>query len=125
MADIDLTGYWKGLAVAPSVHAVVHVFLEQRGNTLGGQFEAPDLPEMRGFTNKGALRGAINGDQVTFEVADNAAEKVVFTGRVVGEGRLRQMLYGTLQSNRVNVPGGTLTLFQPQHQGIVTQMYSM
>lgn len=117
MAAIDLTGYWSGLAVTRTLHAVVHIYLEQRGTRLTGKFDSPDLP---GENSSGDVEGSFDGATITLR----SPRKIEFQGQFVGQTTVRGIVYGVLQGENGEEPGGTLTLFR-REEGPVTQLYDM
>ncbi|HZS55170.1 MAG TPA: hypothetical protein VFA65_12255 [Bryobacteraceae bacterium] len=103
MADDNLAGFWKGVAVSRLFQVVIYVFLDGTDQNLTGRFEAQ---EPSGQSRDGKVTGTFEGERVSF--TDDSGSR--FIGTVVGEGSQR-MIYGTLQGPTDQFPTGTLTLF--------------
>jgi hypothetical protein len=114
MAEADLTGYWKGLAVLPTMQSVVHVYLEHSEGQIRGKFESPELQD----TNTGDVTGSSDGRTVAF----SAPEHGEFRGYLVGETPENHIIYGVLQRGETVV--GTLTLFRRGESLIFPTLYA-
>lgn len=118
MADANIGGYWKGVAVSRMFQVQIHVWLKQTGDSeITGKYESHDP---NGRTSVGDLTASVRGSEVTFTSKDRTVE---FSGQLVGEAAIDRILYGTMKGQRDQYPTGTLTLFNEQTE-FVLQHYN-
>ncbi|SRR5579884_227242 len=115
MPESNLSGYWKGVALARTVQTIVHIYLEQRGDQLHGRFEA-ETPGRH--PQKGDLRGSVAGNMVTLKSRDTE----MFNGQLAGQPEAYLMVGLVFEQGHAN-PAGSITLFKQDVTDIPTLLY--
>ncbi len=115
MAEHNLSGYWNGLAVSNKVQTAVHIYLDQRGDQLVGNFHADDPGK---FPGSGDLHGSVEQDRVTLRSRDSEH----FRGQIVGR-EVAFLMFGLIYPKDQTEPAGTLTLYKQDVKDVPTLMY--